>query len=1321
MDTPATIQDDIVDAQAELHLRSIFQPDEERPEPAQPVDTAIETLASDEPGQIAEPIPDESTDDTAPDTAEDVDVDMSYFPPPPAEDESPVVDTTDPATECEPPPDEPTEEAQSKVPEWVTYEDDLTVPDEEEIKEIQGTDADMSAVDFKALEQRIYSDVDDPEQRPIKKLRLSWHIKGVRGTKERPNYARVLNSPYAYVDGLYWHIKFFPRGNKSTSVSAYIKCSRDPPKPDEETVESQFSVFEAEDDATFSQDDRPRNVVTVCATALQAKEQEVETAGGEKKEQKQREEDNDTDTREEPTAGNAEQSQAVESSESGQGSDVEKDEWRVSAQLGMVIYNPAEPRTGTYMSSEHQFNRHNDDWGWTNFVGPWNEIHIRQRGERQALLRNDQITIDAYIRIFADPSQALWWHESDGERYWDSKSLAGYWPMGTPPLYHSPAVAGITAWLLLAPFRKVIESVDTGMWRYDTKVKPQPFLAQLQIILYLMRTVSDETYVNVFPAIEALSGMGEEWSDVNSFWEVFRRAIELELRDHSSRAQIARIFDSVSATSEEPIPALPVKGVVDIQDALEHALQGRQNMVFPDFLPLTLDRQSFDKNTREWKLHLDRVRLNEKIDLSKWSTGTDAKYTLYGFIVHVGERNSNRFYSILRPDGPKTKWLAFEDGDGNKIFSYTKHKLQDYEGLEGTELEENKLSRQTAYLAMYIRDSCHREYLPGGLAPYTVPEWLRPYIHSSWQDSNYKKAEESQAEEDEKIDVEVYSHHSVVDRTGLLDMYNIKDVPNEHLRNYKLKSTMTFKELRALLADDLHLDEIKRIRLWIMRYEGVGKYTTANMESPSLKREIGSWTRVEKPLWLWMHVLDSDEELEKFGLSDPTPEITALASNDESASVGTTTQNDETTNTAEGDAQVELSSSATTADTEIAGPDAEQTSVQEAVAAFAGGAGSFGSDQGVTTIDAVVEFTEIVRLDIASIARAQIDAQGQDVFVDNDAVIASLIAADMQVADFVQSNDTPPPSEPAPTLAEDETTTPPQPDVPVPHMYGFLQYFDVHAQNFKVISSIIAPLRSNVHDTVQTKWQPNKPFRLWRRESSCTAISIKSSATFSDIFYSDGVDIIIGDVLSEDEIARFKAEGKFTDPALLSRYLWMSERKHPVLSVTSTSARTIAPFGGDYYCGPLVRGQHHGDSCTLITSNGHQYTGPLMCGLKHTAAAIDSSSSNTTGTLIYPSGDEYTGHFVQDLREGQGTLVEARTMNKYVGGWKDDKRHGKGVTHWEVAEDEKNVCRICFTNEIEALFYECGHVVSCVDCAKQCESCPICRRSVRAVVKMYRV
>lgn len=172
-----------------------------------------------------------------------------------------------PTTDPDPPPPPPVvEEPQVAVPEWVTFREDKTEITEEELKNIEGTDADTSALDVQHFEQKIYAGVDDPEQRPVKKLRLSWTIKGVRGTKERPNYARVMNSPAICVDGFYWYIKFFPRGNNASHLSTYIKCTPVLPKPDAEVPEGTFKAFQGPPDVNLG-DIEPVVALSIAATA----------------------------------------------------------------------------------------------------------------------------------------------------------------------------------------------------------------------------------------------------------------------------------------------------------------------------------------------------------------------------------------------------------------------------------------------------------------------------------------------------------------------------------------------------------------------------------------------------------------------------------------------------------------------------------------------------------------------------------------------------------------------------------------------------------------------------------------------------------------------------------------------------------------------------------------------------------------------------------------------------------------------------------------------------------------------------------------------
>ena len=52
--------------------------------------------------------------------------------------------------------------------------------------------------------------------------------------------------------------------------------------------------------------------------------------------------------------------------------------------------------------------------------------------------------------------------------------------------------------------------------------------------------------------------------------------------------------------------------------------------------------------------------------------------------------------------------------------------------------------------------------------------------------------------------------------------------------------------------------------------------------------------------------------------------------------------------------------------------------------------------------------------------------------------------------------------------------------------------------------------------------------------------------------------------------------------------------------------------------------------------------------------------SDCFGTHVYTNGDKYVGEFKDNKRHGQGTYRH-NSGNKYVGGYKDGKKHGKGT------------------------------------------------------------
>jgi pSer/pThr/pTyr-binding forkhead associated (FHA) protein len=53
----------------------------------------------------------------------------------------------------------------------------------------------------------------------------------------------------------------------------------------------------------------------------------------------------------------------------------------------------------------------------------------------------------------------------------------------------------------------------------------------------------------------------------------------------------------------------------------------------------------------------------------------------------------------------------------------------------------------------------------------------------------------------------------------------------------------------------------------------------------------------------------------------------------------------------------------------------------------------------------------------------------------------------------------------------------------------------------------------------------------------------------------------------------------------------------------------------------------------------------------------------------------------------------------------------------KVSED--TACKICFSRDGDAALYPCGHVL-CDYCAHRCSNCPVCRREIQEIVKLYR-
>ncbi|EER40622.1 MATH and UCH domain-containing protein [Histoplasma capsulatum H143] len=588
---------------------------------------------------------------------------------------------------------------------WADVEEDTSSPDEEEMKEIESGD-DYSALDYDYWEKTFYRELDDPEYKPAEKARLTWKFKGVRGTKEKPNRATIMRSPAALIGGLYWTIKFFPRGNNVNSLSIYIESSATPPTQDKDIPETEFRVFKGPPNAVLS-DLVPEVDLTLPASADSSKAPtaSVSVSQNDEKQELSSEDNGQPTPPEEPAS---EHPRKVSQSHPPR-------DWRVSAQIGVIIYNPNEPRTAWMQSSCHQFNSHNVDWGWTTFHGPWDQIHQRHRGQRQALLRNDTLAFDAYLRIIDDPTQSLWWHSSDSEPIWDSLNLTGYRPMGDSILKYSFEVAGLVSWLLLAPFREIIQDVN--------------------------------------------------------------------------------ILEHLTTPGVKPRPLYPRSG----------------------------------------------------------------KYCLYGFVVHKGKRTSGQFYSILRPAGPGSRWLAFEDAGDNKIECLTrKAAINAHEGIPPEDARaRDRSGHDIAVVVMYVRNDVLPRFLTREIEPWDIPGTRKAYLelgHVPFASAP-------------PVTVEAYSLSDLsLVSNSLFDAYDLMETARAvgQIRYLTLPASTSIAELREKLArwqsnGDIQVKS-KDIRLWKIGRPKSGFPPTSQLTTlPDLSQSLVCSEM--NSLRLWMHILTEVQTL----------------------------------------------------------------------------------------------------------------------------------------------------------------------------------------------------------------------------------------------------------------------------------------------------------------------------------------------------------------------------------------------------------------------------------------------------------------------------
>lgn len=1164
-------------------------------------------------------------------------------------------------------------------------------------------------MDHEHWEKKAFPPLEDPEYTPGESGRIEWLIENYNGTRDSPNRDLVMRSKPVTIGGHQWQIKFYPKGNDSDYLSVYVECLSVGNEKNKDSEEG--GDQKPEDDVEASIDESAHWASTEAQHAplplLDSKT--VPKRKG------------------------------------------------VAAQVSVVIYNPTEPRVNYSRTCLHRFCTTSPDWGWTRFHGPHYDIPHRIRGHRQALLRDDKLAFTGYIRIINDETGCLWEHPSS-DNVWDSFAMTGLQSVALRDNGGSPdgnVVSAVISWLLFKPFRQFLYSFKVPDREKEPFAQPKPLIGAFQKVLYLLRTQVQPGAgsVDLGDIDDALDwyGLSEPLHncDVVQVWECLRAKLEYELRDTTSANVLEALFDRKrDYTKGVSSYRAPVVGVGSMQEAVNQTPElTNPDGSLPQLLAVELERQFFDTASRSYVKVLNKVSLDDHI------TVRDTSYTLYGFVVHKQTLQSCVYQTVLRPEGPGSRWYHYSDSrDGNKVTCLTQRQaVTAHEGQDATARTTG--SDAIAYIAMYIRDDVAQSALRSRSESeqWEVPDWIPrelerrklaeqlPPIPLPTNDLGAAlttEAEKIDAEtldfeerEFEVVDSQVFLQH---EGPGFFDAFDQKwRSDSSGLKaSITLKMTDKCEDIREKIAttfkDVKNLQDPRQVKFWFAdTYQGsfahpllvgTGKIEYSSGSYNRFVEDVKDW-KLESACgdWacrrLWVHIVPFADLPEPPEEPVPAPEepaqgpSEAAQSSEQVPASDTPGNNDAPAPVVEVEQPVPHPDSEDTPMSEPDEPEPEpepeppQTNSPPNV------------ELSGSPTNATSEFADTAMVEVD--ATTPPDPPLVDVVIPNDA------SDDTEMGETQEEVAPPPPPPtdlpvPPPVEIQERPRTPPPAEAPRPRtpepppdeIYFFVKYFDAEKQTLEPKGSFITTKSARLDVTVQKLLElPDTKFEWWEEEDLIQARSLRRNKSFSSNDLHNAATIIYTTSRTDEQKKALADHAAFAD---LPQYLRFraNARNFPW---RMNGHFTFNYFSSQYYKGEYVNGHRHGHG-TRIYHSGATYEGSFRLGQRH-----------GHGLYTFQNGDTYDGEWVANQQHGTGTFVEATTGNTYAGGWKNDKKFGEGVTHWKSAQETERLCRICWEEEAEAAFYDCGHVVACVQCARQVENCPVCRRRVLSAMKLYYV
>jgi hypothetical protein len=1275
-------------------------------------------------------------------------------PPPPADPNalSPPIDNSspplgDPNAQPPPPPppvepvrsDSETSDEDDGLPPWHELPEDITSPDEDELKEIEAT-TENSAIDHEYWESKAFLPLEDPEYSAGETGRIHWTVDAFNGTREKQNHEVLMKSQVVTVGGHQWQIKFYPKGNDSDYLSVYLECLSVMDPKDEKDEESEV---------TREKEVTEPNVGDAMVTA------EVDVAAETRKDSTI-DEPKSTETISEdiPATLNPQHAPLPLL-----GSKSLPKRNCVAAQVAVVMYNPIEPRVNYSRIALHRFCKGSPDWGWTRFHGPHYDISRRMRGQRMALLRNDKLAFTAYIRVVEDETDCLWEHPRTGENPWDSFAMTGLQGLmlgenasGTG----GNMISAVASWMLFKPFRNLLYGVQVADPDEDPFIPPKPLVAALQKVLYMLRT-----QVNPGAGAVALEDVTDalDWYgiherldklDVVEVWEVLRLKLEEELHDTPHAATLQAILGPKRDYSMGvPSYRVPVIGVESMQEAINKSpsftISGQP---LPVLLTIELDRQDFDLKTRSYVKVLNKVTLDDRLAVG------DTSYTLYGFVVHKQTLQSYLYQPILRPEGPGSRWYSYADSrEENQVKCLTRRDA--INAHEGKFSAEQIIGNEAvAYIALYVRDDVAQSAFVSDPESelWSIPDWIvkdvetykssnslppipPPPVDEQESSSDKEKEPAVDAEPPKILDFQIidsraFSQH---EGPGMFDVLDTKwmSASSDLCHIVQLSSQDGCEEIRdklvALMND---IKDPRQVKFWFLD-PGRGSWSRPNLlgtgkvefSSGSYDRYSGSknWTLSEQTYAyrrIWIHVTDFDKLPEPPKPKEEEVVVVEVPRQQQMPSSEPVVQSE--ADNVEMDATVddpELNTPPPQAPSHL-----EDTPMSEPDVPIAAAESAQNEPQTPDpetpqpAANAEGNNVAMVEAGINLLAEA-----GLTLAVDPLAglvVVPSAAPVDTEMGG-TQEDVPPPPPPPAPFGAPfGMPMDPPQPPLPVhsltpdspqDEIYFFLKFWNPEKQALEPRGSHIALKSARVDETLVTLLglpaEDKKKMEMWEEEELSTTRSLRHRRTFAQVDLQNTSIVIVSMPITAEQRTTLASRAAFADAQqYLSFHSFARNFPHKL-----NGHFTYNYFSSEYYKGEITNGYRHGHG-TRIYHSGATYTGSFRLGQRH-----------GHGLYVFQNGDTYDGDWAENQQHGTGTFLQAASGNTYVGGWQNDKKFGEGVTRWKNAQESERLCRICYDGEAEAAFYDCGHVVACLACAREVQTCPVCRRRVLTAMKLYYV